>query len=99
MNNQYVVGGSTPLRGGGGGGGAGGGGAQPDDVRLNLSSVGTAGVYGGPSRTGADQGVYYSTGLAGASSIGGVTTLRNDHDNRSIASTPSKISKFTYSGM
>lgn len=88
MSNQYV--GSTPLRGGAGV-------QQPDDVRLNLSGIG-AGVYTGRQSTpGVNNnannsgGVYYSTGLN--STIG-----RNDNDNRSIASTPSKISKFTYSG-
>lgn len=98
MNNQYV--GSTPLRGGGGGAGV-----QADDVRLNLSSVGgaTAGMYATPSRTGPatinnnSAGMYYSSGLAN-SSIGAGGPYRQETDTRSIASTPSKISKFTYCG-
>lgn len=127
MSNQYVGGGSTPLRGGGGGigggrmGGSAGGSTstQPDDVRLNLSSVG-AGVYAGAGPGGpmagpraaaatnsannsgiGGGGVYYSAGMPGNLSIGGITSggrTINEQDNRSIASTPSKISKFTYSG-
>lgn len=41
-------------------------------------------------------GGYYSSGMSG---IGAPSTVGgNEQDNRSIASTPSKISKFTYSG-
>lgn len=83
MTNPYL--GGTPIRGAA---------AGVDDVRLNLSGVGT-GVYSGrqqqQSQPPSNQGVYYSSGMI-QPQIG-----RVDNDNRSIASTPSKISKFTYS--
>lgn len=74
--------GGTPIRGAA---------AGVDDVRLNLSGVG-AGVYGGrqQSQPPSNQGVYYSSGMIQPQIV--------DNDSRSIASTPSKISKFTYSG-
>lgn len=69
-----------------------------DEVRVNMNARNNSvGMYGNRASNNPSQsGGYYSAGMMQAgSSIGGGP---NEQDNRSIASTPSKISKFTYSG-
>jgi hypothetical protein len=67
----------------------------------NSNNVGgpVGGNYPGPGSivVGGNDG-YYSTGNMRESSIGGGPTGIYEPDTRSIGSTPSKISKFTYSG-
>lgn len=68
---------------GGVGGGGGGGGGNPNSTILNQS-IGEASInFGG----------YATVGGGGGGGKG-----RSETDNKSITSTPSKISKFTYSG-